>query len=164
VVRLELFLFVLHSFQKVNSMFLFFTSNLNGIQEQLLLGLDKKQPKIVAACVSILAEAVKYNSSLFSFFFSFFLSDNLSAHTTVCVTFARGFGPQTLNPKPVLKAIPKIFGHADNAVRAEVGLVLRSFFFFFFCGKKKIAQLSPFRDSNSLWNSVAGLVLPSTPF
>ena len=72
VVRLELFLFVLHSFQKVNSMFLFFPSNLNGIQEQLLLGLDKKQPKIVAACVSILAEAVKYNSSLSSFFFSFF--------------------------------------------------------------------------------------------
>ena len=56
----------------------------------------------------------------------------MSAHTTVCVTFARGFGPQTLNPKPILKAIPKIFGHADNAVRAEVGLVLRSFFFFFF--------------------------------
>ena len=76
VVRLELFLFVLHSFQKVNSMCSsscsFLASNLNGIQEQLLLGLDKKQPKIVAACVSILAEAVKYNSSLFSFFFSFF--------------------------------------------------------------------------------------------
>jgi len=77
------------------------------------------------------------------FSFLFFLSDNLSAHTTVCVTFARGFGPQTLNPKPILKAIPKIFGHADNAVRAEVGLVLRSFFFFFFVERKKLLSCLP---------------------
>lgn len=62
---------------------------------------------------------------LLPFFFSLLkVAETLSYslpdhHSLLDFTLIRGFGPQTLNPKPILKAIPKIFAHADNSVRAE---------------------------------------------
>lgn len=32
----------------------------------------------------------------------------------------RQFGPKQVNPKPILKRLPDIFGHSDKTVRAEV--------------------------------------------
>ncbi|KAL0571687.1 hypothetical protein V5O48_010274 [Marasmius crinis-equi] len=60
-----------------------------GVVNDILPGLSAKQPKTVAGCVTALKEVV------------------------------RTFGTQVTPPPPVLKALPKIFGHTDKAVRAE---------------------------------------------
>jgi hypothetical protein len=57
--------------------------------EDLLPALANKQPKIVAATLATL-------TSIF-----------------------HNYGCKTVDPKPVLKALPKVFGHADKNVRAE---------------------------------------------
>lgn len=59
------------------------------IIEDLLPGLSNKQPKIVAATLATL-------TAIF-----------------------HSYGCKTVDPKPVLKALPKVFGHADKNVRAE---------------------------------------------
>lgn len=57
--------------------------------EDLLPGLSNKQPKVVAAT------------------------------TAALTTIFHSYGCKTVDPKPVLKILPKIFGHADKNVRAE---------------------------------------------
>src|SRR5258708_17915050 len=32
----------------------------------------------------------------------------------------RAFGPKIVPPQPILKALPKIFGHSDKSVRSDV--------------------------------------------
>ena len=65
------------------------------VVEDLLPALSNKQPKIVAA--------------------------TLAALTAIY----HAYGVKIVDPKPVLKALPKIFGHADKNVRAEAsGLVV----------------------------------------
>ena len=59
------------------------------VLEELLPALSHKQPKVIAA--------------------------TLSAITHIF----HNFGCKTLDPKPVLKILPKVFGHADKNVRAE---------------------------------------------
>ncbi|KAI9717129.1 MAG: hypothetical protein M1812_004877 [Candelaria pacifica] len=59
------------------------------IIEDLLPNLSHKQPKIIAATLSAL-------TSIF-----------------------HAYGTKTVDPKPVLKALAKVFGHADKNVRAE---------------------------------------------
>ncbi|EIW68411.1 hypothetical protein TREMEDRAFT_71988 [Tremella mesenterica DSM 1558] len=67
-----------------------------GVTADVLVGLDSKQPKIVAGSVSVLKELVE------------------------------SFGVSALgNIKPILKSISKIFAHTDKTVRTEgTGLVL----------------------------------------
>ncbi|KAG6334584.1 hypothetical protein ID866_4507 [Astraeus odoratus] len=60
-----------------------------GVVADIIPGLSAKQPKAVAASVLVLKEIV------------------------------RTFGTQVTPPAPVLKALPKIFAHADKNVRAE---------------------------------------------
>ncbi|KZT26231.1 ARM repeat-containing protein [Neolentinus lepideus HHB14362 ss-1] len=60
-----------------------------GVVNDILAGLGAKQPKIVAGTVLALREAV------------------------------RNFGIQAVPPPPILKSLPKIFGHTDKTVRAE---------------------------------------------
>ena len=38
------------------------------------------------------------------------------------MTYIRQYGIKTVNPKPLLKIIPKLFGHTDKNVRAEVSI------------------------------------------
>jgi len=57
--------------------------------EDLLPALSNKQPKVVAATLAALT-AIYHN-----------------------------YGCKTVDPKPVLKILPKVFGHADKNVRAE---------------------------------------------
>ena len=57
--------------------------------EDILPSLSAKQPKVVAATLAALTQ-IYHN-----------------------------FGCKTADPKPVLKILPKVFGHADKAVRAE---------------------------------------------
>jgi hypothetical protein len=57
--------------------------------EELLPALSNKQPKVIAAA--------------------------LAAITTIF----HNFGVRNVDPKPILKQLPKIFGHADKNVRAE---------------------------------------------
>ena len=59
------------------------------IIEDVLPGLSAKQPKVVAACLAALT------------------------------TIFHNYGCKTVDPKPVLKVLPKVFGHADKNVRAE---------------------------------------------
>lgn len=59
------------------------------VLEELIQGLSNKQPKVVAA--------------------------TLGAMTALY----HAFGVKIIEPKPTLKALPKIFGHADKNVRAE---------------------------------------------
>ncbi|RDX56874.1 ARM repeat-containing protein [Lentinus brumalis] len=60
-----------------------------GVVENILPGLGAKQPKAVTGAVTALKEIVK------------------------------SFGTSVVPPPPVLKALPKIFGHSDKTVRAE---------------------------------------------
>ncbi|KAF7294962.1 Cytoskeleton-associated protein 5 [Mycena indigotica] len=60
-----------------------------GVVGDILPGLAAKQPKAVAGTVLALKEIVRL------------------------------FGVQTTPPPPILKALPKIFGHSDKTVRAE---------------------------------------------
>lgn len=59
------------------------------IIEELLPALTNKQPKVIAATLAAIS-AIFHN-----------------------------FGVRTVDPKPILKQLPKIFGHADKSVRAE---------------------------------------------
>ena len=59
------------------------------IIEELLPFLAHKQPKVIAATLAALKEVYK------------------------------AYGVKTVEPKPVVKVLPKIFGHADKNVRAE---------------------------------------------
>lgn len=59
------------------------------ILEDLIPPLSHKQPKIIAA--------------------------TLSALTSIY----HAYGCKIVDPKPVLKALPKVFGHADKNVRAD---------------------------------------------
>ncbi|KAF7730601.1 Microtubule-associated protein, microtubule dynamics during spindle orientation [Apophysomyces ossiformis] len=59
------------------------------VVELVLPGLGAKQPKLVTQVVVVLKE------------------------------FVRQFGIKKVNPKPILKTLPKIFGHTDKNVRAE---------------------------------------------
>lgn len=61
----------------------------SGVVGDLLPGLNAKQPKAVAGCITALKEIV------------------------------RNFGTQAVPPPPILKALPKIFSHSDKTVRAE---------------------------------------------
>ena len=59
------------------------------ILEDILAGLSNKQPKIVTATLAVLKELY------------------------------HAYGVKIVEPKPTLKALPKVFGHADKNVRAE---------------------------------------------
>lgn len=60
-----------------------------NLQEFVIPGTNAKQPKLVTQTITVLKELV------------------------------RQFGVKKVNPKPILKIIPKLFGHADKNVRAE---------------------------------------------
>jgi hypothetical protein len=59
------------------------------VLEDLTPGLSAKLPKLVAATTSVFKEIYKQ------------------------------FGARTVNPKPALKQLPKLFAHSDKGVRAE---------------------------------------------
>lgn len=61
----------------------------DAVIEELLPALSHKQPKVIAAALNGLTQAY------------------------------HNFGVKIVDPKPVLKALPKIYGHADKNVRAE---------------------------------------------
>ncbi|XP_071485290.1 cytoskeleton-associated protein 5-like [Diadema antillarum] len=63
------------------------------VTEELLKGLTNKQPKIVAACLEVLASAV------------------------------REFGSKVITLKPVVKSVPKILEHSDKNVREKAKLL-----------------------------------------
>ena len=61
----------------------------DALLEDLLQGLSNKQPKVVAATLGALT------------------------------ALYHAYGVKIMEPKPTLKALPKVFGHADKNVRAE---------------------------------------------
>ncbi|GAA5904142.1 Stu2p [Sporobolomyces salmoneus] len=67
-----------------------------GVIGDVIPGLDMKQPKIVAACVTVLKELVY------------------------------SLGPKAISLKPILQTLPKIFSHADKTVRSEGSLLCLS--------------------------------------
>ncbi|GAA5944540.1 Stu2p [Sporobolomyces koalae] len=67
-----------------------------GVIGDIIPGLDAKQPKIVAACVTTLKDLVY------------------------------SFGPKAVSLKPILQVLPKIFAHADKTVRSEGSLLCLS--------------------------------------
>ncbi|KAF8533066.1 armadillo-type protein [Trichophaea hybrida] len=52
-------------------------------------------------------------------FLSHKLPKIIAATLTALTAIYTSFGAKTVDPKPVLKALPKLFGHADKNVRAE---------------------------------------------
>ncbi|CAB3992122.1 cytoskeleton-associated 5-like, partial [Paramuricea clavata] len=64
-----------------------------AVQEEILKGLDNKQPKIVAGCVTFLRTAISE------------------------------FGGKIFALKPVVKVLPKLFDHSDKNVREETKLL-----------------------------------------
>ncbi|OCH95523.1 ARM repeat-containing protein [Obba rivulosa] len=69
-----------------------------GAVEDILPGLNAKQPKVVAGCVTALKEIVRL------------------------------FGTGATPPAPVLKALPKIFAHSDKTVRSEGTLLAHALY------------------------------------
>ncbi|GAA5878237.1 hypothetical protein JCM16303_002695 [Sporobolomyces ruberrimus] len=67
-----------------------------GVIGDVVPGLDVKQPKVVAGCVTVLKELVY------------------------------SFGPKSISLKPILQTLPKIFSHADKNVRSEGSLLCLS--------------------------------------
>ncbi|XP_078348745.1 cytoskeleton-associated protein 5-like isoform X2 [Oculina patagonica] len=59
------------------------------VQEEVLKGLENKQPKIVAACTNVLNKAISE------------------------------FGGKVFSLKPIVKVLPKLFDHSDKNVREE---------------------------------------------
>ena len=66
----------------------------DAVVEEMLPALSHKQPKIIAATLAALTQI--YHQ----------------------------YGVKIVDPKPVLKALPKVFGHADKNVRAEASNVV----------------------------------------
>ncbi|SGZ22076.1 BQ5605_C022g09426 [Microbotryum silenes-dioicae] len=83
-----------------------------GVLSDLTPGLDVKQPKVVAGCVTVLKEIVRCATHIEH-------NTSTSRDTDLLACAHRGFGPKTINIKPILKLLPKIFAHADKAVRLE---------------------------------------------
>jgi hypothetical protein len=75
-----------------------------------MAGLNAKQPKAVAAAASAINEALVYVSC-------YSILDIAQQHY-------RAFGVKVVPPGPIFKILPKIFGHSDKNVRAEVGICL----------------------------------------
>lgn len=75
-------------------------------QADVIPGLAAKQPKTVAASVFALREVLRQ------------VVDRSHSCVNHSTTY-RVFGTQVTPPAPVLKALPKIFAHADKNVRAE---------------------------------------------
>ncbi|KAI9446224.1 armadillo-type protein [Lactarius indigo] len=73
-----------------------------GVVDNVLPGLSAKQPKAVAGTVTVLKEISPF-----------------VAYT--CIMLRRLFGTQVTPPAPILKTLPKIFGHSDKTVRSEGG-------------------------------------------
>ncbi|PWN17789.1 ARM repeat-containing protein [Microstroma glucosiphilum] len=64
-----------------------------GLVNDILPGLSAKQPKLVAASVTALAQLIKE------------------------------FGPKQVRPNPIMKKLPDIFAHSDKTVRAEASIL-----------------------------------------
>jgi len=75
------------------------------LQNDVLIGLGAKQPKTVAGCVLALKEIIRY-------VYASRILETISYSS-------RLLGTQVVPPPPILKALPKIFGHSDKTVRAE---------------------------------------------
>lgn len=71
-----------------------------GVVTALIEALGAKQPKVVAGSVAAINAIVA------------------------------AFGAKTINPKPILKALGKIFGHADKSVRAEGTTLVQTLYTF----------------------------------
>lgn len=69
-----------------------------GVVDNVLPGLAAKQPKTVAGIVNVLKEIVRL------------------------------FGTQVTPPTPILKVLPKIFGHSDKTVRSEGSNLAHAFY------------------------------------
>lgn len=78
-------------------------------QRDILPGLNAKQPKTVAASAAALSEAISYAPIPFS-----------SLNPTFSDQFFSAFGVKVVAPGPIFKVLPKVFGHSDKTVRAEV--------------------------------------------
>ncbi|EDO43210.1 predicted protein [Nematostella vectensis] len=63
------------------------------VQEELLKGLENKQPKIVAACINVFTQIISL------------------------------FGGKIFLLKPIVKVLPKLFDHSDKSVREEAKLL-----------------------------------------
>ncbi|KAI0321641.1 ARM repeat-containing protein [Amylostereum chailletii] len=86
----------------------------SGIVDNILPGLNAKQPKVVTGTISALKEVV------------------------------RQFGIQVTPPGPVLKTLPKIFGHSDKTVRAEGTNLASSLYLYLGAGIEPwLADLKP---------------------
>ena len=76
-------------------------------------GLSNKQPKIVAACISVLRRGIQWvilHVSIYLYYVSIYI-------------FNREFGARVFNIKQLLKSIPGMFEHSDKTVRAEVSVI-----------------------------------------
>lgn len=65
-----------------------------AVQEELIKGMDQKNPKIVAACISATTAALKE------------------------------FGSKIINAKPLIKKIPTLFAERDKGIRDEARLMV----------------------------------------
>ena len=74
-----------------------------------------------------------------------------------CAMFCRLFGTQVTPPAPILKALPKIFGHSDKAVRSEGGNLAHALYQFLGTGIDPwLAELKPVqvKELKEVWDEM----------
>jgi cytoskeleton-associated protein 5 len=92
------------------------------VQEELMKGITtQKNPKVVAACIGTLSQALRYAS--FTLYFSESITNTLFEDyiESIAINFVlcREFGPKVINLKPVLKHVPVLLEDRDKNVRDE---------------------------------------------
>ncbi|KAI9459480.1 armadillo-type protein [Lactarius psammicola] len=98
-----------------------------GVVDHVLPGLSAKQPKAVAGTVTVLKEIVRL------------------------------FGTQVTPPAPILKALPKIFGHSDKTVRSEGGNLAHALYQYLGAGIEPwLAELKPVqvKELKEVWDEM----------
>ncbi|KAF8268872.1 ARM repeat-containing protein [Lactarius quietus] len=98
-----------------------------GVVDNVLPGLSAKQPKAVAGTITVLKEIVRL------------------------------FGTQVTPPAPILKAMPKIFGHSDKTVRSEGGNLAHALYQYLGTGIEPwLAELKPLqvKELKEVWDGM----------
>ena len=71
--------------------------------------------------------------------------------------FTRLFGPQATPPTPILKVLPKIFGHSDKTVRSEGSNLAHALYQYLGAGIEPwLADLKPVqvKELKEVWDSM----------
>jgi cytoskeleton-associated protein 5 len=131
------------------------------VQEELMKGITtQKNPKVVAACIGTLSQALRYASFHLIFLSIISISNTLFEGYIESIAnnfvLCREFGPKVINLKPVLKHVPVLLEDRDKNVRDEgKKLVVELYRWIGQALKPQLSALKPIqvRSSHLAWEA-----------